>query len=557
MKQMAQAIAMPGKHAPVRFPSFPALERTAVLPFNTVHSHSLTGTLAGEPVEFKALLMRQATYPFWMDYLVENKAFSYGAGWVLEGKAQNASHGIMEALPGSEKYYMNSGGDYTTNTNYPGLYNGTADKFYYGTNYPLIGIDNTVGALEFIYVPAGCNIHLVVAREVSGAYQCTATLERWTSPGQTTEISFGAVDFTASAGNRGVFTTLNVSDAVWVRVKAVSVVTGVAAAEQATATIIVSNASATYAGSATTAGDVTIGTPGTKQVLLPVAGPTEFENSKLPWFSSRVTAVSVLLSNTTKVMNKEGTVLWGRVPPAVEDVWRVKSSYVNNLHPAEKAFLPLETGTYTYCPPSTDLSTFKDYTTNSSTTGSIPVVRLDNDSLVNVGFFSDPDGATSLAINVDWHLEFRTSSTLFPIGLSTSPIEALHSAQLALVKSGFFFDNFDHVAILNRIIGALGSLYPAMRVAAPMLKGVMSGASTATTLSRRSKPVRATSAARSGITGRQRAQAAASQSLNAWVDSQARRRIRKGPRSVASKTSRSSRRSRRSRVTISTRRSAR
>ncbi len=138
--------------------------------------------------------------------------------------------------------------------------------------------------------------------------------------------------------------------------------------------------------------------------------------------------------------------MWGRLAPQTVNVWRASLTNVSGLHPSEKAYLPLETGAYTYVPPSTDMAMFWDYTipigVYPSPTGTrFPIIRLDNTSLVNAGFFSDPDGGTNLAITADWHFEFRTTSALFSIGLSGTTLESFHQAQLSLVEAGFFFAN--------------------------------------------------------------------------------------------------------------------
>lgn len=215
--------------------------------------------------------------------------------------------------------------------------------------------------------------------------------------------------------------------------------------------------------------------------------------------------------------------LWCRISPQNTSVWSASSTFANSVHPAEKAFLPLETGGYSFCPPSTDLADFWDYTSNSTYTETIPIVRLDNSSLVNVFWATDPDGLTSLAVNMDWHVEFRTSSTLFDIALCNAPIESLHSAQLAVVKSGFFFDNFDHVAIINGIIRTLSSFHPLFNVMAPVAAGILKGSSRATTtLSRKTRPPRASSAQRNGMVGRARSTTAGSASVAGSTSSRIR-----------------------------------
>jgi hypothetical protein len=242
-----------------------------------------------------------------------------------------------------------------------------------------------------------------------------------------------------------------------------------------TVTAVVSAGTQAYSDSAVTYGNVVV-TAGTVTALYPLSYPVEFSNSTLPWYSTRVTAAAVLGTNVTQIQKKGGTVLAGRVSPNVQNPWVVSQSYVNGLHPAEKAFLPLETGIYSYCPPSTDLANFWDYTLptyiGSNSSFSAPVMRLDNDSLVNIMFITATSDAEQLAITLDWHIEFRTSSALFPIGLSAMTLESLHSAQLALASVGFFFENPTHQNILNRVISAAKAFAPQ---AASLLAGPTAG----------------------------------------------------------------------------------
>jgi hypothetical protein len=101
------------------------------------------------------------------------------------------------------------------------------------------------------------------------------------------------------------------------------------------------------------------------------------------------------------------------------------------------------------------------------------VVRLDNSSLVNAFVFTDPDAGTSLAVNVDYHIEFRTTSALWPIGLSSMSLEALHGAQLSLTEVGFFFPNETHKEVLGKVMpklgSALGSVASLIGIAHPLL----------------------------------------------------------------------------------------
>jgi hypothetical protein len=256
------------------------------------------------------------------------------------------------------------------------------------------------------------------------------------------------------------------------------------------------------------AGQVLISAGSAQTRLYPAVQPTEFQHSILPWSSTRTTASAALFTNVTQVLNKGGTVLAGRLSPESAEVWTFTSLNLQNLHPAEKAYLALESGAYSFVPPSTDLTDFYDYTSpnsvsNFSSSSTVPVFRLDNASLVSALVFTPAAGVSeALAINLDWHIEFRTTSALFEIGMSTATIESLHQAQLALASVGYFFPNATHKSVLNKVAsGATGFLKWALpyAAAAPGMVG-MAGKAGQFLLSAKPKPnLKPTSGQTSGI----------------------------------------------------------
>lgn len=252
------------------------------------------------------------------------------------------------------------------------------------------------------------------------------------------------------------------------------------------------------------------------RAFYPLALPVEFSNSRLPWAAARTTASAFLGTNVSQVLNKAGTVLCGRVSPNVENMFSVTPEYIAALHPAEKQYLGLETGFYSYVPPSTDMANFWDYTLpdqgyNTYRPAAAPVFRLDNDSLQNVVFCTAGAVDESIACNIDWHIEFRTSSALFQVGLSTMTLESLHQAQLTLASLGYFFQNESHKSILNRLISAARTAAPYMmaiaKVAGPLPYALAKGAAKAGKLILSDKPKPpppATSAMANGIVSKRK-----------------------------------------------------
>lgn len=425
----------------------------------------------------RVVLTRQAYYPMWMDKIFPLTGTS-GSGYGL-----SFATGVIPAIGATDLYSVTPVGNFVDGLWGTRAVNGfttpalaLADNSWLPGVHPYAGWDQTTSGTEWLYVPKDAYLLVSVAKPTTVACNGYVTIERWRSPGDveefvpavTTDLSYNMLAGVAGAA----CTPILMTDNCWLRVKTV-MVNSLADPTAHNFSIFIgagfASSPPTYTGAAGNAGSWSVASSGlNRRYFVPAAVSPEFVNSVLPWAGTRLNALSALFTNTTKVLNKEGTVLWGRLNPATYDVWNVGSEVVNTLHPAEKAFIDLERGTYSYVPPSTDLGTFLNYTLEGPPNLVMPVYRLDNASLVNLGVFSDPDGATNLAVNLDWHIEFRTSSTLFQIGVSTLTLESLHAAQVTLLKSGFFFHNFSHSAVLSAIVKAASVLYPMLRAAKPL-----------------------------------------------------------------------------------------
>ncbi len=453
LQGFARQIALPHEHYPERYPSFPALERTAVIGFNAPLTWSIPVT-----TDTFAMVARQAVYPLWLTSSWSDVVYYMSAYFCLDNDAHTfSSTGVYNSAASAEV---------------PSIvgFLGTVP-----TSRAILGVDAS-DSLPFIYVPANWNYSFVVSKGAAwGAVENVEVVyEIWRAPG---ELSPNAVSgFTATvAANFSVMTPLENfgSAGVWIRPRGFRPRTFAAQGSDVYITTITSPSTYTHTGSALNAGTVNRLAVGAGTALLPATIAREFFTSSVPWLSTRTTAAAALFTNVTQVLNKNGTVLCGRLNPCSTDVFNPTRDTLSTLHPAEKAFLPLETGAYTYVPPSTDLADFYDYTIAGTT--AVPCYNLSNNSLVNVMCFY---GTTieQLAINLDWHLEFRTTSALFQIGLSTVTLETLHQAQIALAKVGFFFPNSGHKALLGKVIAAARQLAAAV---APAVKPAMKAAALA------------------------------------------------------------------------------
>ncbi len=468
---LARQIALPHDNPPQRFPSFPALERTAVMGFNAPVTWNIPESTAS-----RAFLSRSATYPLWTERTAGTAW--YGATYYTLGtNASYVSEPMSEALYGTLSIPNSVASTYLPRTT--GLVK-PADFLY-----PVLGVDGP--AAPFIYVPSGWKVLACysLGAAPSADTQASVDIEEWVAPGEyATTASFPMGLITAASGyfSAGVDATTNIGTGKWVRPKFLTIDKFQPAALPArtSVTIFVANATSVSLTPAANAGAITIGSTGTSKSLLPAVTPNEFATSVLPWSSTRTTAAAALFTNVTQVLNKGGTVLCGRLSPTATNPFLFTSTTLQTLHPAEKAYLPLETGAYSYCPPSTDLASFTDHTASftpdapisAGSYSSVPVYRLDNTSLVNAFVFTPTGAAESMAINVDWHIEFRTNSALFQIGLSSLTLEAFHQAQLALVQVGFFFPNSWHKQLLNKVISAVKQFGPSMLRAAAQVHPV-------------------------------------------------------------------------------------
>lgn len=453
MSGLARVLALPAEHAPDRLPSYPALERTAVVGFNQPARLGL-----GAANDVKVMLARQAAFPCWASTAGRSTEIA-GVDWFSDTNSTGVAAG--EDYLFTSNTFRSVIGNSTATPDRPGYVGDVWD------NYP-VGLDHKSGPLPFAPRFHGTSCMFVVSC-VDG-YAAPADMlvsvifDVWSGPGEVSLLSMGA---TVLAGNRSAMLisyplTAGSDDATWYR--PVSVTVSFAAATVCPPRIAVSvitgattltHTPSTATCGTTTSSGVSVGS------FRPIVGPAEFAVSQIPYQSTRTTAVSVLATNVTQVLNKNGTVIAGRLSPSTNNPFIANEADLMGLHPAEKAWLPLETGLYTYCPPSTDLTEFWDYTLAPAYGAAhVPVYRLDNTSLVNVAILQSVGVTSNMALTVTTHLEFRTTSALFQIALSGYTLETLHVAQLALAAAGFFFENPEHDPVIHKIIKGVKRLEP-------------------------------------------------------------------------------------------------
>jgi len=432
LSSVAKAFSLPHETPPIRLPSFPALEKTAVLTFN----QTATITVTSDPNLNRGAVFRQAAYPLWMD-VPDPGGYAFGYSASLKGNyADLISVGDMMYITSSQTGFTN--GSY----HFHGPPTPTATA--------IVARDEATGPGLWFWVPYGLSI--ICSLEVGGpASNGQIEFEQWRAPGDFVNFGSYGMEFALAQG----MLVMPVSQSGWYRLRSLTVGSEVPLDPLFWLTVVVAS------NMVQTVNDIAWTSTPTR-AFMPLIVSSAYKFSKLPFNNTRTTASAALFTNVSKVLNKEGTVMAARLTPESYNVFDFSKADFSDIHPSEKYFYGLEKGFYTYVPPSTDLSSFWDYTVVTTTGSVYPLHRLDNNALVNCFLFSDPDGDTSLAVNVDWHIEFRSSSQLWPVGLSAMPLETLHQAQVALVAAGFFFDNIDHRWILSKVNSAVNFLRPAI-----------------------------------------------------------------------------------------------
>jgi len=232
--------------------------------------------------------------------------------------------------------------------------------------------------------------------------------------------------------------------------------------------------------------------PGAKKTFRCLSYPAtsvnpEFYNSVAPFRSTRLNASALLLTNVTKVLNKEGTVESSRVifnPDSGRTFMNADVPTVSTSNPETRYFGALEKGAYTFTAPDQESLVFTTpYETVRANDaligtggGSVPILVPEhlierpvmnlNPRYMNAIILTDLDTTddTQLALTLDTHWEFRTISTLYQLDYSRMPIETYHAAMLAVMRAGLFYENNSH----QRILQAVGK---GLKFAAPLIPG--------------------------------------------------------------------------------------
>lgn len=477
---LAKALTLPHEFPAGRFPTFPQIERSSVLAAEL--SFPMTVNAPSGTVGTRALLWRQPSWPMLVDQslqFVNVLGYRYDVstvGTVATTGATNASgrytHAVTQTGTASVSYPLAT---YSVTSNLSGR-----PPWSFGSGVDQALIMGRYLGNNYVYVPAAADgtvrlflmgvfwnqANTITTFGASGLI----TLEYWVDPTTTLEYvhSVPATGCTALNTTSMYWFSATVSSGMvpgfW-RVKGVEFTsTSVFAGGAPPGGLDIYIGGTSGISSVSTAGNViTLNMGSAATVLTPPAPPPGFTISTAPYNDTRVTALAALFTNVTKALNKEGTVNAARLAPGNAPL-NFTISDLTSVHPFERAYMGLEKGFYTYVPPTTDMGSWADAVgTIAKSDGAVltaPAFDLSLNSLMHAISFNDPDGGTALAVSLDWHLEFRSVSVLWPIDFSRITLEEMHQAMMAMNTTGFFFDNPDHKSLLAMALRIASSLSP-------------------------------------------------------------------------------------------------
>jgi len=179
----------------------------------------------------------------------------------------------------------------------------------------------------------------------------------------------------------------------------------------------------------------------------------------------RITANSLLLSNTTAVVNLEGSVFAGRLDTNRFDIFNGNQVSLSTLPPFEKYNGLLRNGVYSFLPPGQDVE-MRQHIQAFKVGRPTPLIHLDALGSVNMIILADQSTSTHTQMNVtnDFHLEFCSCSQKFPIGVSVIPVSEYQAAVIALTKAGYFYENPTHIgAVAAAVMRGLQAAWPVLR----------------------------------------------------------------------------------------------
>lgn len=451
---LAKTVAIPRDNRPIRLPTYPALERTAVLSFTD--TLTLPVPAGGDAYAF---LARDPVCPLWAQCYADAgavgnystpTAYSVFRGLVTEDDPYTipANTGPV-SLPITGGYYAVGFASDSLGRDGQGAVTRIPMIRYEGQYYMLPVADNL--GFEILSTAA---TFTGATYSIAYDYIKNGTVETNSFEGACTVVVSGTRAFAthAFASDTGLNCPIRVTSVLLTITGANAVVIkscGVGFTTQSTVS--------------TSQSPLSSPTELSDYCVYPVTRVPERAVTTYPWRSTRSTAVGCLFTNVTAVLNKEGTIEAGRCLLETFNPFKVADyeEKIDSLYPKDRYFGAMENGLYTFTLPDAGSESLRDCIPMTDDiraclggkTVNPPVFDLSLLQYANLIIFKDLGSTSStIAVTLDRHIEFRSTSVLFPVGFSTLPLETFHASQMALVRLGVFFENPVHLAAIAGLV---------------------------------------------------------------------------------------------------------
>lgn len=434
--EVMRSITLPRETRALRFPQAGDVQKTAVFRLydEGYLEHPTTGSFATS-----FFLCPSPIHPLWL--------------------LRNHVGGTLQSVLSSSTWAPLSNSAYSTQTDLDEIqltsYSGTADA-------PLPGLPRTYGSNKFrgcsIYTPANSTVTFAFAT-AGAAGNVIISYRLWTNADDNTGYNI-SIPVTLNTGGTA---SLTLPRGGWL-----DIVSWKAATATFTATMVLI---------------ITVTLAANQRYLLP-SRPYPLSSTELLAVrtSCRVTANSLLLTNTSAEAQQGGTLFGARInalAPNTNNVWDVSSipTFISATNRVNKWRGEGKLGLYTYTVPSVSSHKFDNYTevegtSPSSTSYFFCLADMD---FVNVGYYV---GSTTTITNTgtssqqftwqyDEHLEGISDSPVYTLGVPSMSLDTYQKALTAASARTPFTENPRHLALLGQAARAL------VRPHIPFLRGKM------------------------------------------------------------------------------------
>lgn len=429
-KALVHAFSDPKNHKPVRIPSFPGVNRTAVVGLEQTTTHSL-----GSGSKKRFILTRSPTAPLWVDTDISPTAHSTH---VLKPSGSDWDSLLLLDIRDSWTGFIS---DTTTD-----ITSSTAFSYIIGTD----------GQNDYAYLPQGCVpfCHIALTSGTHATASCFLDIIYYRKGSEFTDrvkLNRGGNVCTFPDSEK---VPANVS---WWRPGLLRLIDETNGVEQ-TFGVTVFNV-----GFCNTASS-------TRTAPLPLFVAPEFKTSRTPYGATRLTAVSVCLTNVTREFDKEGWATGYRIPTSALNPFLAMESVLPTVDSLCRYSGPLSKGVYTFVPPDDRSREFRRYHTDIVEEGTIakPLFHLEDSEFSHIFFLADLDASdvTTIGVTLNWTIEFLTTSVLFPSAITPYTMDQMYEASRACAQMKYFHENPSHVSFM------LAAANKALALAAPIVKNV-------------------------------------------------------------------------------------